>query len=327
MRAVAAIVMLAIATTTNAGINQVPEFEITLRGKVDIEGRTYTLGDIADLDGTDANQVSRLRRILIGKTPRAGVSAQINREAVAMRINRLLPGVSKKMTWTGPDMSLVQGVHHPFDTKIYVNSAQKYLNDWLGKHYDDYSTTLVGNYKDLQLLSGKVSLKADIANRDQVKKRMCVWVDILVDDQHFTTVPVWFGVTVKADVFELRKDFSAGDRLEQGILLKQQHDLTTISGIPVNDITSIEGQRLIRDLSKGVVLTEEMIQPIPDVVKGQTLLVKTSVGNVTLTVKARALEDGNQGDPVRVERLDGKDSYMAKVLGSGLAIVGRNIDE
>ncbi|MES9851142.1 MAG: flagellar basal body P-ring formation chaperone FlgA [Candidatus Thiodiazotropha sp. L084R] len=319
--------MLALTATANAVNAQKPGVVISLRAEANIEGRTYTLGDIAHLEGADENQVSRLKRVLIGKTPRAGVSARVSREAIAMRINRLLPGLSKKVTWTGTHLSLVQGSHHRFDKKTYVSSAQKHLNDWLGKLYDNYAIAPVGKYDDLQLPSGKVSLEAEIAKRDRVKKRMCVWIDLLVDDQQYNTVPVWFDVTVKTEVLELRHDFSAGDRLVQGMLHKQEHDLTTVSGTPVTDITILEGQRLIRDLPMGTVLTEEVIQPIPAVIKGQKVLVKTSVGNVTLTVRARALEDGNEGDPVRVERLDGRDSYMARVLGNGFAVVGGDIYE
>jgi flagella basal body P-ring formation protein FlgA len=105
------------------------------------------------------------------------------------------------------------------------------------------------------------------------------------------------------------------------MLRKTMRDIAALSGEPVVALAAIEGKRVIRDLPGGAVLTQAALQPVPDVVKGQKLQVKASVGKVTLVAMVRALEDGNRGDPVRVERLDGSDDFMVRVLDPGLAVV------
>ncbi|MGD9172496.1 MAG: flagellar basal body P-ring formation chaperone FlgA, partial [Candidatus Thiodiazotropha sp.] len=142
-----------------------------------------------------------------------------------------------------------------------------------------------------------------------------------IDDAHYTTLPVWFDVSAKAEVYELQQDLSAGTPLKAHMLKRTKRDIAAVNGEPVTALAVIEGQRLIRDLSQGTVLTNAALQPVPDVVRGQKLKVKASVGNVTLIAMARALEDGNRGDSIRVERLDGNDNYMARVLDIGLAVV------
>ncbi|MEW8041027.1 MAG: flagellar basal body P-ring formation chaperone FlgA [Candidatus Thiodiazotropha endolucinida] len=321
VKAILAVGLLLVAGIVDAGRTQTGAIEISLRDQVRLQDRTFTLGDIAQLDGTDSRLVSRLKRVLLGRTPRAGVSAQIGRDAVASRIDRLSPGISKRVTWKGAAQTRVQAQHHRYDRQAYLDAAQRHLDNWLGKRYKDFSAKPVGSYADLQLPAGKVAIQAEVARRDRVSKRMCVWVDLLIDEAHYTTLPVWFDVTSKAEVYELQRDLSAGTSLKPHMLKKSKRDLAAVSGEPVAALAVIEGQRLIRDLPSGTVLTKAALQPVPDVIRGQKLQVKASVGKVTLIATARALEDGNRGDPIRVERLDGSDNYMARVLDTGLAVV------
>lgn len=324
MRSVRAIVMvglLLVVGAVDAGRPLTGAIEISLRDQVRLQGRNFTLGDVAQLDGTDSRLVSRLEQVLLGRTPRAGVSAQIDRDAVASRIDRLLPGVSRRVIWKGAIQTRVQAQLRRIDRKQYLDTAQHYLDTWLGQRHEDFSAKPVGSYGDLQLPAGKVTIRAEVTRHDRASKRMCVWIDLQVDGAHYTTLPVWFDVSAKAEVFELQRDLSAGTPLKQEMLKKTKRDTAAVSGEPVSALTVIEGQRLIRDLPAGTVLTITALQPVPDVVKGQKLQVKATMGKVTLFATARALEDGNRGDPIRVERLDGSDDYMARVLDTGLAVV------
>jgi flagella basal body P-ring formation protein FlgA len=295
--------------------------EINLRNEVRLEGRTFTLGDVADLDGADKNLVSRLQRLLLGRAPRAGVGGQIDRDLIATRVERLLPGVSQHLTWHGASEIWVWAQHHPFEQQVYLNAAQQRLATWLGERYSEFSTKPVGQYEDLQLPAGKVTIKTEVARRERIGKRMCVWVDLLLDGTHYSTLPVWFKVSALSEVYELRRTYSAGTPITPQMLHKTRRDIAAVTGVPVSELAAIEGQRLIRDLPSGAVLTEAVMQPLPDVTKGQKLQVQASVGKVTLFATARALQDGNRGDPIRVERLDGSDSYMARVLDTGMAVV------
>jgi flagella basal body P-ring formation protein FlgA len=315
------LLFFAFAGISNVAKAVIADVEISLRDVVRLEGRTFTLGDVAILKGSDTKLTSRLAQVLLGRIPRAGVTAKIEREAITRRIDRLMPGISKKLAWSGSSKTHVQGQYRLFDRQAYLAAAQQQFEDWLKQRYSEYDVKTVGHYEDLQVPDGQVRLQANVAQRDRLSKRMCVWVDLFVDDAHYNTLPVWFSVTAKAEVFEVRQSLSSGTPLTPEMLQSAWRDLTKVSDNPVSDLTMIEGQRLIRDLTKGTVLTDAVLQPVPDVVKGQQLRVRASVGNVTLIAKARALEDGNRGDPIRVERLDGSDSYLARVIDDGLAVV------
>lgn len=318
---VLAIGLSAAAALSGAGEAPTAEVEIDLRDEVVLEGRTFTLGEIAELDGSDSVLVSRLERVLLGRTPRAGRSAHISRDAVIARIERLLPGVSGHVAWSGPTRTKVQASYRSFDRHGYLAAARQRLHEWLGKYYDEFSARPAGRYEDLRLPDGKVTMRTTIVTQDRARKRMCVWVDLLLDDAHYSSLPVWFEVSAEGAVYELRRPLSSATALKPEMLIRTRRDLAAINGVPVTELANIEGLRLARDLPGGAVLVESALQPIPDVVKGRKLRVEARVGKVTLFATARALEDGNRGDPIRVERLDGSDSYMARVLDTDMAIV------
>jgi flagella basal body P-ring formation protein FlgA len=321
LAAVFGFLFLAVNGMANAGSAQTTEIVISLRSEAHLEGRTFTLGDIADISGRDKKLISRLQRLLLGRTPRAGVSAKIDRDLVSARVEHLIPGVSIPLAWVGAPKINVLAKSYPLKQQDYLTVAQQHLNNWLSERYQEFSTKPVGQYDDLHLPAGSVTIEAEVGRRDGISKRMCVWVDLLVKGAHYSTLPVWFKVKAEAEVYVLRRDHTAGTPVIPEMLQINRRDIAAVAGVAVAELTAIEGQRLVRDLPSGAVLTEADIQPMPDITKGQRVRIQASVGKVTLFATARALEDGNRGDPIRVERLDGSDSYMARVLDNGMAIV------
>jgi flagella basal body P-ring formation protein FlgA len=295
--------------------------EINLREEVRLSGRTFTLSDIAVVKTPNTMLSKRLSGIMLGRIPRAGVTAKLNRADISDRIKRSLPDIAESITWSGSRQTHVQGHYHLYKKQSYIKAAQAHFENWLNDRFSDYHVKPVGQYKDLEIPDGEISVQAEVSQKVSVNKRMCVWIDLFVNNKHYNTLPVWFHVVAKTDVYELSRKLPSKTPIIPDMLQKTVHDITTISGVPVTNLSMIKGKRLSKDLPEGSVLTHTVLQSIPDVEKGEQVKVKASVGKVTLVAKARALEDGNRGDSIRVERLDGSDSYIARVLGSGLAVV------
>ncbi|ODB85645.1 flagella basal body P-ring formation protein FlgA [Candidatus Thiodiazotropha endoloripes] len=295
---------------------------IELPSNVNLDSRTITLHDIAKINGDNQALINKLSRIALGILPRAGVRLTIDREAISERLQRVDSDIDSHLVWKGSNKVTISSNYKFYKNERYTLKAENYLKQSLSIRYSDVTTKLVGQYKDIQLPSGKVSLNIGIRNKHRISKRMCVWVDVEVDNKHYTSIPVWFDVTAMDEVLELITAQSASTPLEDHMLKPSIRNIALVTGIPLSEFSSVVSHRLVRDLPKGAVITRSVIEVVPDVVKGQKVRIQASVGRVTLYAIARALQDGNRGDSIRVERLDGKESYLAKVLDSGLAIVG-----
>lgn len=300
--------------------------DIALHDEVRIDARVYSLGDIAAVAADEAGLAARLAGVRIGRTPRAGVVAQVERADVAARIERVLPGRSASVHWSGADRTRVRSLEQPYVSARYVAAARDAIHDWLAARFDRFSTEPAGDYRDLRLPLGAVRLEAGLAPNAKVGKRLCVWVDLFVDNVRYRTLPVWFAVSAQAPVWVLDRPLRAGATVVPAMLRAARRDIAGLGAEPVADVAHLRGQRLTRDVAADTVLTGALLEPVPDVVRGQRVEVRAGAAGVTLTVAARALADGNRGDPIRVERLDGNASYRVRVVAAGVAVVEGDSD-
>lgn len=297
------------------------KLEIDLREQVQLEQRYYTLADIAVLRGTDQALVKRLERVRLGRTPRAGYSAEIDQQQIARRLDRVIPGISQHIAWPGARSATLGSTKVAYSKDRYVAVAQRYLSGQLEKRFIDHSVRPTGDYRALILPPGEVQLTPSLCSVDKVRKRSCVWIDVSVDGEHYRTLPVWFDVSVFANVLELKRELPAGAVVHPQWVRTRLRDVANVPGSPLQSLDQISDRRATRALSDGAILTIENFEPLPPVVKGQQVTVQSSVGNITLTARARALEDGYAGEAIRLERLDGAASYVAVVIDDGLVSV------
>ncbi len=294
---------------------------IDLRGQVELERRHYTLGDLAMIHAVDPALVQRMQRLQLGRTPRAGYSAVVNRGQIERRLERAIPDISQHIVWTGTEATTLQSAKVAYSETRYVTSARRYLSKQLSRRFSDHNIRITGAYKALLLPPGKVQLSPSLCSA-RIRKRSCIWIDVSVNGKHYRTIPVWFDVSVFANVLELTQALPAGAVVHDKWVQTRLRDVANVPGLPLQSLNQISGQRLVRSINSGTVLTRENFEPLPPVVKGQQVSVHSSVGSVTLIARARALEDGYPGRPVRLERLDGTDRYIGTVIDYGVVAVG-----
>lgn len=312
---------LIILSTQISAVHASHALEIQLREQVQVIGRYYTLGELAQVQGNDLKLVQRAERIRIGRTPRVGSNGQLTRETIVNRVERAIPMLTNNVLWKGAQLSLVQSAAVKYERQKYIGSAQRFLSGWLAQHVDDYAIRATGIHKDIELPPGAVRLIPSIGPKQKISKRMCVWLDVQVNDKHYRTLQVWFEVSAMSTVIEAIRELPAGAAVHPGSVRHAVADIAKVSGSPLQGLEELTGQRLTRKLSRGEVITSELLEPLPLVNKGQKVQVQASVGNVSLTVQGRALEDGYRGDRIRLERLDGHDRYAAVVIDNGLVSV------
>ena len=77
------------------------------------------------------------------------------------------------------------------------------------------------------------------------------------------------------------------------------------------------GWRVLRPVGTGQVIMKDSIEPAPAVIKGETVDLIFRGKNITLSVKAEALEDGALGEEVQVRNMQTRKVIVAVVEGGG----------
>jgi len=287
---------------------------ISLKEQVMVEGLDYRLEDIADIRTSDEALNVSLRAIVVGQSPRIGYVEKIRQIDLLPRIEKAFPGIYSFVTWNGPKYSRVQSIGVSYQKENIESIAQNRLSTWLIEKYKNFSIKVKGHVEDLVLPKGKVRLDANISNEEKLSKRMSVWVDVYVNDRHYQSVPIWFAVQVEAPVIVIAKDAKRGMKVLKNYLTSDLVDIAGLKGTPVT-LDDLEHKRLKRDVKAGEVITDTLIESVPDVVAGSEVVVTASSGGVTIHSSVIALDDGMIGDRVRVNKPNSSVSYKVTVTG------------
>ena len=293
------------------------EIRIDLKEDAVVEHSRYMLGDIAQINVEDARIRNELESLLIGRAPRIGYVVKVRRMDLLPRIERIIPGVHNNIVWTGPNFTRVRTLGLIFDKQKVVNAAEHQLHDWLADRYVNFDLKATGNLDDLVLPKGDIELKPRVKDDERLNKRMNVWVDIFVGGYHYQSMPVWFGVSVRAPVLLMTKEAKKGNKIVDGYIAKDVVDIAAVKGVPLQE-SDIGSKRLQRDLKPGDVITDAVVEEIPDVVKGAQVTVQASSGSVVIKSVAVALGDGMSGEKIKVRKPDTEIEYSVTVIGKNL---------
>lgn len=294
-----------------------PSIDIDLRDEVQVTTSQYVLADIASVQSPDRELRERLDTLVIGKAPRPGYVTQVVREQVGARIERLVPGAHRNIAWGGADRVRVRSLAMSFPAAAYTAAAESFLRQWLAMRYEDFSLRLSGRPRDVLVPPGAVELSAELRPPARINRRMPVWVEMSVDGAHFRSVPVWFAVSAHQEVLVTTRSLEAGRELLPADVTVEYRDIATVGAAAVQDRNRISGMRSARRLSAGSIVTTRDLLPIPQVSKGQRVIVRASAGRVALTTSAIALTDGDANELIRVRTPDGRESYGVIVTGPG----------
>jgi flagella basal body P-ring formation protein FlgA len=108
------------------------------------------------------------------------------------------------------------------------------------------------------------------------------------------------------------------ESLSSSDLRLDRREVTGLSDAYFTSVEDLAGKRTTRIIVAGTVLENMDVETIPLIKRGSGVVVVVVVGGVTVTSKAKALEDGYLGDIIRVQDLITGKRLAATVRGETL---------
>jgi len=139
---------------------------------------------------------------------------------------------------------------------------------------------------------------------------------------------VRYRARVVGQVLVARRTVRRHESLREDDIAIEARDITPLRGRPLRRAAEVSGTRASRPISAGSAVTDECLEPIPVVRKGDLLTVTAQVGAISVSTQALALSDGGPGDIIRVRTARGAemtnrqlDELPVRVSGPGRAEV------
>ncbi|MET3448233.1 flagella basal body P-ring formation protein FlgA [Ralstonia sp. 1138] len=292
---------------------------IALPSVVEAKHSDVSLGEVASLASPSLSTLRKLMRLPLGRLPKSGESAHLNRAALASWI-RARAGIDpRRIAWSGAEGVDITLSTRELGGEALASAAAASLRNWLATRSTRSSIELSRTPGNLIVPAGKVKLQVrPIPNAALLAKRMSVWVDVWVDDRFIRTVPVSFEVSAYERGYVADLGAASGSPLDQVAMQPREVDLTTVpSKTVLTDWKSASADhlRLRHAVAAGEIVTRDNVELRPAVSRGDWATLHATEGAVNLEGRVEVLEDGRTGQLVHVKLSNATAPMLARVVG------------
>lgn len=314
----AAALGLCAATAAHAAVT------VHLRASANAAQATVTLGEVADVAGTDRQSVEALRTLPLGRIDAGGKAAVLERADIARWacMKRGLCGA--ELAWSGARRVEVRGAQPAVVKAGLVDAARQELERALAPLGARLAIEAQDASRGVELPAGAVVFSArPLPDGAMPGSRMSVWVDAHVNGRFVRAVPVQFRVAALVPAWIAKEDVPAGARVDASAFMPGEADLAGMAGAqprPPAEEFGQAGQALVmrRPLRQGQPLTLANSGPAPLVARGESALLRVKSSPIELESRVEVLQDGFLGQTVRVRTKNAGATLLAKVAGAGL---------
>jgi flagella basal body P-ring formation protein FlgA len=308
-----------LAPVSDAGA-QASNIRATLKADVKVAGPVIKLGDVVELDYAGHMRDEKLSSFVIGRSPRIGYVELIKLEGLKRTVRQAFPQWHDSIIWSGPDRVQIRSAGRVVAFEDIAQRAGEYLRDRMNNDRRKLTMGVSGHNDSLRLPYGKLSF-APRLNTDFISKKMCVWIDAYVDEVFYRSIPVWFDVEIREEVFQAKHNIENRSTIVDAQFVRVERDITDFFARHV-PVEQFERPLLLESaLTKGDVLLLDNVRPVPAVIGGRKVSILVTEGGVRLQMQGIARQDGEIGDYVQIKPLHGDQLIKVRVIGKQLVEV------
>ncbi len=143
-----------------------------------------------------------------------------------------------------------------------------------------------------------------IFNKSNLLGRTFIPVYLLdKNNKRIKKIPLIIDSDAKAIFYRTNKKIKIGNMIKKQDIYKVTESLIGKSNIIYNKIDNIVGKEAKINILKDSLLTSQHIRSIPDIYKGNNVLIVLKKGSLELKTKGKSLDDGIIGDKIMVQTL------------------------
>lgn len=290
---------------------------VTVAPEQAVNGPVLTLGEIAQITGEDEAKISALKALRLGSAPKPGGRLVLTRELLGTRLAASgadLGGI----TWSVPESIVITANSQVVAGQKIADTAFEALVKRLNIRENKRQIELVSFSEDVAAPIGEIGLKAEIPYGIRKSGLTIVNVIITCDGRIYDKVSLRYNVKVFEDIVIASKQIAPQEALTTENLTYQRTDIARLSGAYVTDISKLTGLTAKRPIASGTLITDSLLKKPILVKRGTNVTISAHSGAIAITASGQALQDGAEGQVIRVQNTNSKRIVTAKVMGEGL---------
>lgn len=282
-----------------------------------VNGPVLTLGEIAQITGENEAKVSALKALRLGAAPKPGGRLVLTRELLGARLAASgadLTGI----TWSVPENIVIAANSQVVAGQKMADTAFAALVKRLNSAEDKRQIELVSFSDDVAAPVGEIRLNAEFPYGIRKSGPTVVNVIITCDGRIYDKVSLRYNVKVLEDIVIASKPIAPNELLTAENLTYQRTDVARLPSAYLTDISKLAGLSAKRPIAAGTLVTDSLLKKPILVKRGTNVAISAHSGAIAITASGQALQDGAEGQVIRVQNTNSKRIVTAKVMGEGL---------
>lgn len=288
---------------------------VAIPEQVRVDGTIITLGEVAQISGGDTERIQSLRQLKLGNAPVPGGSFSMTKEVLEMRIAATGMDITG-VTWQIPSSVTVTGNSQLVSEQTLIDRAIMAIRSQVGLRVnrEDLIISSAGHVSDVIAPIGNLMLSTSLPYGIRYNTPTTVAIAVSVNDRGFTKVGLKFDVKLYRQVAVASREVNAHEIFTDDSLRYERMDTGLLAAGFVTDKNKILGLMSRRQVTPGMVITDSMVNKPPIVKRGSAVTLVARVGNMEVSAIGQAMQDGSEGQLIRVSNVNSNKIVLARVL-------------
>jgi flagella basal body P-ring formation protein FlgA len=311
--------LILLATASILGLKAAPTVAemtiIRVHDQVEVENDEVLFGQIASIEGSDAQLIQQLKEIVIGKAPSAGKTRQYEQRHLRKRLEQ------HRIDLTAVQLEIPQRV---VISRSYVEidklKIKKIVTDYIFQNIpQDRGKVRIKavHVPDKVILSkGRIAYKVAAPRSQQLMGDCSLAVDFSVNGHSRKRIWATAQVEVLGPVVVTRKPLGRYKPITEDDIVMQTMDL---ANLPSNVLTVPEAvlvKRTKRAIGAQTPLRADVIELPPLVKRGDLVMIIVESKGLKVTARGLVKRKGRLGERIPVVNVDSKKVLYARVIDS-----------
>lgn len=283
--------------------------------KVNVAGPDIFLGDIAQIDCADDARAAALRSLKIGNAAAPGGKVVFTEDLLKIRL-AAASGDYTEVVWQIPALVTVETGAQSISADTLVNLAIGFIEEQLRLEPMQRMHTVerAGMPNALLAPEGEISYQVTLPYGLKYNAPTNVLIWVYVDGQLYKKVTFRLRVHVYEQVVVTSRSLAAKQQITEADLHLENLDTSKIAAGYLTDVKKAVGLVVKRALPGGTPLSAIMLDK-PVIIKRMTMInIISNVGGVEVRMEGQALQDGKEGQIIRVKNIKSDKMLNAKVV-------------
>lgn len=274
---------------------------ILKNSEVHISKDKIYLGDIADFNNMEKDLLTEISTIYIKRAALPGYSVTVTKENIRNQLNKKY----KTINIEGAETVKVITEKSSVEKKDIKQIVENFILENMPWKMEEVEITIKDIKDKIDTIDGNVLLKVRGEKIKNFKGNEIIPVEVTVDGKFYRIIPVSVLIKVVTDCLVAGQNIKIKESIVDKVLL-QKRDITFLPDDVITDIERIRNKVARQAIIKGSIILNSMLDSTPVFKRGDAVAVVVKRGSVIVETTGNSLEDGKEGNIVKVKLVTGK---------------------